>query len=116
MEYYQERPPTNNKVVYAFLIFAVLVAIPVYYMWQGKQSLEANAVRTKAQVTQIRKTLNRYGKYKYYASVRYNVNQQLVKTSVLLNNWAVHNVKVRDSISIIYDATDVDEAGFVSKP
>ena len=116
MQHYQERPATNNKVVYAFLIFAALVAIPVWHMRQGKQSLEANAVHTKAQVTQIRKTLNRYGKYKYYASVRYNVNQQLVKSSVLLNDWAVHNVKVRDSISIIYDATDVDEAGFVGKP
>ena len=113
---YQERPPNNNKIVYAFLIFAALVVIPVWYMCQGKKSLEANAVYTKAQVTQIRKTLNRYGKYKYYASVRYNVNQQLVKSSVLLNNWAVNNVKVSDSISIIYDATDVDEARFVGKP
>ena len=76
MQHYQERPATNNKVVYAFLIFAALVAIPVWHMWQGKQSLEANAVHTKAQVTQIRKTLNRYGKYKYYASVRYKVKQQ----------------------------------------
>ena len=114
MQHYQERPPTNNKVVFAFLIFAALVAIPVCYMWQDKQSLEANAVNTKAQVTQIRKTLNRYGKY--YASVSYNVNQQLVKSSVLLNNWAVNNVKVSDSISIIYDAKNVDEASFVGKP
>ena len=37
MQHYQERPPTNNKVVYAFLIFAALVAIPVWYMWQGKK-------------------------------------------------------------------------------
>jgi len=79
-----ERPSTNNKVVYAFLIFAALVAIPVCYIWQGKQSLEANAVHTKAQVTQIRKTLNRYGKYKYYASVRYSVNQQPLAAARIL--------------------------------